>query len=146
MKRWLRWFLLLCSAQAFADGLQIREGFIRELPPGQTTSAAFMDLVNNGNKPIAIVGASSDSAATAELHAHQHSGGRMQMVQVKRLEIPARGHVLLAPGGHHLMLINLKRSLRAGEQVGITLFDEEGKFYTAKIPVVKVVGTDTPKH
>ena len=145
MNRVLICLLLLCSAKVFAGGLQIREGYIRELPPGQTTSAAFMDIVNSGDKPVAIVGANSDSAGSAELHTHQHSNGMMQMVPVKRLEIPARGHVLLAPGGYHLMLINLKHSLKSGELVGITLFDEEGKFYSAKIPVVKMVGTDSSK-
>lgn len=134
--------LALASAQVFAGGLQIREGYIRELPPGQMVSAAFMDIVNAGDKPVAIIGASSDSAASAELHAHQHSGGMVQMMPVKRLEIPAHGHVQLAPGGYHLMLINLKHALRAGEKVGVTLFDEEGKFYPVQIPVVKMVGTN----
>lgn len=146
MSRWFGLVLLLGVAPAFAGGLQLREGFIRELPPGQMISAAYMDLVNDSDRPVAIVAASSDSAGSAELHAHQHSNGMMQMQPVRRLEIPARGHVVLAPGGYHLMLINLKRSLRAGEQVGITLFDEEGKFYTAKIPVVKDVGANSPKH
>ena len=145
MSRWFGLVLLLGVAPAFAGGLQLREGFIRELPPGQMVSAAYMDLVNDGNRPVAIVAASSDSAGSAELHAHQHSNGMMQMLPVKRLEVPAHGHVVLAPGGYHLMLINLKHSLRAGEQVGITLFDEEGKFYTAKIPVVKDVGAKLPK-
>jgi copper(I)-binding protein len=145
MKRWLGLALALCATQVWAGGLQIREGFIRELPPGQSTSAAYMDLLNSGDRPIAIIGANSDSAASAQLHNHQHSNGMMQMVPVNRLEIPAHGHVLLAPGGYHLMLINLKHSLRVGDQVGITLFDEEGKFYPVKIPVVKVVGADSSK-
>ncbi|MDB6061696.1 MAG: hypothetical protein JWM78_1799 [Verrucomicrobiaceae bacterium] len=145
MQRLLMVLLLLCSTQVFAAGLQIREGYIRELPPGQTTSAAYMDLVNGSDKSIAIIGASSDSAGTAEIHNHQHNNGMMQMVAVRRLEIPARGHILLAPGSYHLMLINLKHSLHAGEQVGITLFDEQGKFYPVKITVVKTVGADAPK-
>lgn len=146
MARWLGLILLLGAVPAFAGGLHLREGFIRELPPGQMVSAAYMDLVNDSDRPVAIIAASSDSAGSAELHAHQHSNGMMQMQQVRRLEVPAHGHIVLAPGGYHLMLINLKRSLRAGDQVGITLFDEEGKFYTAKIPVVKDVGAKSPKH
>lgn len=137
--------LALCCAQAFAAGLEVRDGYVRELPPGQTTSAAFMELVNGSDKPIAIVGASSDAAATAELHSHTQRNGMLQMAPVRRLEIPARGRVQLAPGGYHLMLINLKRSLRAGDQVGITLFDEQGHFYKASVPVVKMVGAG-PQH
>ena|SRR5690606_2007555 len=145
MNRLLVCLLLLCSAQAFA-GVQLREGYIRELPAGQTTSAAFMEIVNDGDAPVAIIGASAEVAAVAELHTHEHRNGMMRMTQVKRLEIPAHGRIVLAPGGYHLMLINLKRTLRAGDQVDIKLFDEKGRFYAAKIPVVKMVGAEHSHH
>lgn len=132
--------LVLSSAFAQADSLQIREGYVRELPPGQSTSAAFMDVVNSGGRPVAIVAAVSDVSQSAEVHQHKHVNGSMSMEQVRRLVIPPRDHVLFAPGGYHLMLINLKRSLRAGENVTITLLDEEGKSYTARVPVVKMLG------
>ncbi|HEY3699470.1 MAG TPA: copper chaperone PCu(A)C [Spongiibacteraceae bacterium] len=140
-KRLLAGALMFCGANVFAGGVQIREGYVREMPPGQSTSAAFMNVVNGSDRPIAIVAAASDAAQAAELHTHSHDNGMMRMEAVKRLVIPARGHVQFAPGGYHLMLINLKRSLHAGENIGITLFDEEGKTYTAQLPVVKMVGT-----
>lgn len=132
--------LTLSSAMASAESLQIREGYVRELPPGQSTSAAYMDVVNGSNRPVAIVAAVSDAAQVAEVHQHRHVNGAMSMEQVRRLVIPARDHVLFTPGGYHLMLINLKRTLRAGDTVTVTLLDEEGKSYTARIPVVKMVG------
>lgn len=133
--------LIAGSAMAQAAGsLQIREGYIRELPPGQSTSAAYMDIVNTGDRPVAIVAATSDASQTAEVHVHRNVNGAMSMEMVKRLVVPARDHVLFAPGSYHLMLINLKRSLKAGDNVTITLLDEEGKSFTARIPVVKLVG------
>ncbi|MFT3931814.1 MAG: copper chaperone PCu(A)C [Spongiibacteraceae bacterium] len=131
---------LLACTLARADALQIREGYVRELPPGQSTSAAYMDVVNNSNRPVAIVAAVSDVSQSAEVHEHKHADGAMSMAQVRRLVIPAHDHVQFAPGGYHLMLINLKRSLRAGDNVKITLLDEEGKAYSAQIPVVKMLG------
>jgi copper(I)-binding protein len=145
MKR-LWWLLLVWSVGVNAGTLEIREGYVREMPPGQSTSAAFMKLVNTGDKPVAIVAAASDSAGSAEMHAHSQHNGMMQMKKVSRVEVPARGQLVFAPGGYHLMLINLKRSLKAGEQVGITLFDEQGKFYNAKLPVVNMVGESAEHH
>ena len=147
MKRWCCWLLwsgFLWNACVSAGTLEVRDGYVREMPPGQTTSAAFMQLVNSSDKPIGIVAATSDGAGSAEIHQSSQSGGTMQMRKVPRLEVPARGAVVLAPGGYHLMLINLKRSARAGEQVNITLFDDQGKFYSAKLPVVKIVGESAP--
>ena len=139
--KWLLMSLLIACGNggAFA-GIQIREGYVREMPPGQSTTAVFMDIVNSDNRPIAIVAATSDAAQTAEVHVHRHEGGSMRMEQVRRLLIPANGHVQLAPGGYHLMLINLKRTLYAGEKVNVTLLDEQGKAYSAELPVVKLVG------
>lgn len=132
--------LLLWSAVTRADALQIREGYVREMPPGQSTSAAFMKIANATSRPVAIVAAICDAAQATELHAHRQVDGAVRMDLVRRLVIPAKGQVELMPGGYHLMLINLKRSLHAGESINVTLFDEEGKMYTARLPVVKMLG------
>lgn len=133
--------LMLSSALAGAEALQIREGYVRELPPGQSTSAAYMDVINSSNRPVAIIGATSEVSQTAEVHQHRHVNGSMSMEHVRRLVVPAHDHVMFSPGGYHLMLINLKRTLRAGDNVTVTLWDEEGKSYTARVPVVKMIGT-----
>lgn len=135
----------LCSfvlAAGPADSLQIRESYVREMPPGQSTSAGFMKLVNTGKRPVALIGATSDGAGAVEIHQHLQKNGMMQMEKVMRLEVPAQGQLVFAPGGYHLMLINLKRSYRAGDKMNVTLLDEEGKMYTAVFPVVKMVEGD----
>jgi copper(I)-binding protein len=130
---------LSVSLGAAAQALRIESGHAREMPPGQTNSAAFMTLVNTGDRPVALVAATCDCADRAELHAHRHRDGMMSMERVARLEVPAGGRVALEPGGYHLMLLGLKRPLRAGEQVGITLLDEQGGAYSAQLPVVSLV-------
>lgn len=127
--------LVAVSTTAVAAPLAVEDGYVREMPPGQTVSAAFMVLHNTTAKPIAIVGAASDAADQAEIHNHRHSADGMRMEKVIRLEIPAEGRQSLQPGGYHLMLIGLKRPLKAGDTIGITLFDEMGKSYGAKLPV-----------
>jgi periplasmic copper chaperone A len=131
--------LMLCSAFALAESLQIREGFVREVPAGESTSAAFMNIVNVGARPVAIVAATSNAAQTTELHIYRRADKALRMEVVRRLVIPAHGQVQLAPDTYHLMLINLKRSLRAGESVNVILLDEEGKAYSARLPVVKML-------
>jgi len=52
----------------------------------------------------------------------------MQMRPIARLAVPAGGRVELKPGGYHIMLINLKRGLAAGEQIHIHLkFEHSGE-------------------
>lgn len=126
------------AALAAPATLVIRDAYVREMPPGQTVSAAFMTLQNDTAKPIAIVAASSDAADRAELHNHRHTADGMRMEKVVRLEIPAKGQQSLQPGGYHLMLLGLKRPLQAGQNVRITLIDEQGRTYGANVPVTRI--------
>lgn len=48
------------------------------------------------------------------------------MRNVKFLEIPARGRLELKPSGKHLMLLSLKRPLREGETIPLTLYFADG--------------------
>lgn len=139
--------LSLCAlASIAAPALVVREGYVREMPPGQTVSAAFMTLQNISAEPIAIVAASSDAADRAEIHNHRHTADGMRMEKVVRLEVPARGQQVLQPGGYHLMLMGLKRPLKAGEQIGITLIDERGREYAATLSVKRIDAVMSMPH
>ena len=55
-------------------------------------------------------------------------GGMMGMQPIARLEIPAGGTVELMPGSYHIMLIDLKQELKAGDKIEITLtFEKAGE-------------------
>lgn len=132
----------LSALPVVAGGLEIKDGYVREMPPGQSVSAAFMNLRNTTKQPIALVAATSDAADQAELHGHSQGAGGMRMHKVVRLEIPAGAEQALQPGGYHLMLMGLKRPLKAGDKVGITLLDEMGKSYSVSVPVTKMAGVE----
>ena len=83
----------------------------------------------------ALIAAASDAAGAVEIHESYQDMGMMMMRPVDRIEIPAGRKVEMKPGGYHIMLLNLKRDLKAGEVVNVTLqFDKAGK-----IPVQAVI-------
>jgi copper(I)-binding protein len=127
---------LLLAGAAHAGPLQAHDGYVREMPPGQSTTAAFVTLVNSGAAPVALVAASSAAADRVEIHTHRHGDGTTRMERVARVEVPANGQLQLQPGGYHLMLIDLSRPLRAGDRVAITLLDEKGGAHPVELPVV----------
>jgi copper(I)-binding protein len=52
----------------------------------------------------------------------------MMMRPVPKLGVPAGGKLEMKPGGYHLMLLNLKRQLKAGQVVNLTLvFEKAGR-------------------
>jgi copper(I)-binding protein len=70
--------------------------------------------------------------------AHQMGGGSgsmMTMRKVDRIAVPAHGTTSLEPGGYHIMLVGLKRTLAAGDEVQVTLTFASGRTLEVKATV-----------
>lgn len=90
--------------------------------------AVYVTITNRGGAADAVVAASSDAATSVELHETRNEGGVMKMQPLAKLEIPAGGQIEMKPGGHHVMLLGLKRDLKPGDHVNVTLtFEKAGK-------------------
>jgi len=127
-------------AGLYAQGVEVSGIYVREVPPNMPNSAAFMELKNLTDKPIALISAASGAANTVELHEHVNVDGMMQMRQIPKIDIPANGTTSLQPGGLHVMLIGLTQKLKAGENVSITLNFSDGESITLDAPVKQVAG------
>jgi copper(I)-binding protein len=102
---------------------------------GSGNGAVYAVLVNASTASDALVGVASDAAATAEIHETYRHMNMMMMRPVAKIDVPAGNKVEMKPGGYHIMLLNLKRDLKAGETIGVTLqFEKAGK-----IPVTATI-------
>ncbi len=120
-----------------ADSLTAREPYLLAVPPGVENTVAFMVLKNASATQHALTKASSPAARSTELHIHLQAKGMMEMRPVKQIDIPAKGETSLQPGGLHLMLIGLKKSLKEGDTVPLTLTFEDGSSKRINVPVKK---------
>lgn len=105
----------------------------RATPPGSKVAGGFVILENKGAAADRLIGGSSEVSAMFEVHEMAMNAGVMTMRSLdKGLEIPAGGKVELKPGGYHIMFIDLKRPLKAGETFkGELQFEKAGK-----VPVI----------
>lgn len=122
--------LLTASSPTFAAGdaerVTVADPYVRLMPPGARTTAAFMVLKNGGDQDARLVKAASAAAKTVELHTHLNEGGVMKMRQVPGIDIKAKGETALKPGGFHIMLIDPTAPLKDGEAVALTLGFADG--------------------
>ena len=127
-------FMLLALAQ-----VEVLPGWVRLLSPTAKTTAAYLTLVNRGDKPLRLLGAETPVAERVSLHETYHLQREGQTVMgmrpVPHLDIPPGGRVELKPGGYHLMLEGLKRPLEAGEKVELTLVFQGGLRVKVLLPV-----------
>lgn len=131
-------FASLVSSAALADTLSIEGAHVRAVPPVSTTTAAFMELHNQGSTDRLLVAASTPAARVAELHNHVDVDGVMQMRRVETIPMPAGERVSLAPGGYHLMLIDLVAPLHEDDRVELTLEFDGGDTRTLEAPVRRI--------
>lgn len=68
----------------------------------------------------------------------------MQMRPVDKVDVPARGRVAFEPGGLHLMLVDLQRPLRAGEQLALTFVFEGAGRVSVRAPIAPMGATQAP--
>ena len=100
-------------------------------PGAPSTAGGYVTVVNRGKTPDALISATADVAERVEVHETRNMSGMMMMEKVARVELAPGSRVELKPGSYHLMLIGLKRSLKPGETVNLTLeFERAGRIST----------------
>ena len=113
----------------------VKDAWVRGTVAQQKTSGAFMQITSaHGGRLVSV---QSPVAGLAEIHEMSMQGDVMKMHAVTGVDLPAGRPVDLKPGGYHVMLMNLKRPLKEGDIVPITLVIE-GKNGTRETLEVRV--------
>lgn len=122
-----------------ADGLTVTDPWAKAADSGMT--AAFGTLVNDTDADITITSASSD-ASRMELH-EMAMGDDGQMVMRPKeggFVVPAHGSLELAPGGQHVMFMDLTEALKPGADIDVTLIADGGRSWTFTFPIRTFTG------
>ena len=124
------------AGSAGAHGLEIEAAWTFETPSVADSHIAYLTIVNEAFHPEYLYIASTPVASRVELHqVTGASGVTSRMVRVKRLEIPLDDRLDMKRAGYHLMLIGVKRALKPGENIPISLTFGEGRVEKSSITV-----------
>jgi periplasmic copper chaperone A len=112
-----------------AGDLVITQAWSRATPGGAKVGGGYLTIENKGSTADRLIGGSADIAAKVQVHEMAMNNGVMTMRPIdKGLAIEPGKTVKLAPGGLHLMLLDLKSPLKQGDKVPLTLeFERAGK-------------------
>lgn len=112
-----------------AGDLVITQAWSRATPGGAKIGGGYLTIENKGSTPDRLIGGSSDVADKVQVHEMAMNNGVMTMRPLdKGLAIEPGKTVKLAPGGYHLMLLDLKSPLKQGDKVPVTLqFEKAGE-------------------
>jgi periplasmic copper chaperone A len=126
--------LLMLATPAWADDVKagdlvITQAWSRATPNGAKAGGGYLTIENKGSAPDRLLRGSADVAGAVQVHEMSMDNGVMKMRPLDNgLTIEPGKTVKLAPGGYHLMLLDLKGSLKQGDKLPITLeFEKAGK-------------------
>ena len=128
--------LIAVGGAAFAQQAQtgakvaVTQAWARATPGKSTIGAAYATLTASAGDRL--IAAATPVAGAAQLHQHTMENGVMKMRQVDAVPLPAGQAVTLSPGGYHIMLMDLKAPLVAGQSFPMTLtFEKAGTVETS---------------
>ena len=128
-------------AAVFGADVEIDGAYARASIPNVPNSAAFFVIKNNSDKDIAITSANSNIAEKNELHTHIKENQMMKMIKIEKLVVPAKSSLELKSGGDHVMLMGLKKELKAGDEISLELSFSDGDKKSIKVPVKDLAST-----
>jgi hypothetical protein len=124
----------ICGGPASAQQVKVGDlvldhAWTRATPGGAKVGGGYLTIENKGATPDKLTGGSSAIAGKVEVHEMAMDNGVMKMRPLKEgLAIPPGKSVTLAPGGYHLMLMDLKAPLKSGDKVPVRLtFEKAGE-------------------
>lgn len=134
------------SAAQTIGKLSIEAAWARATPAGAKVGAGYLTIRNTGTEADALVGVRADFAVRSEIHDMTITDGVMRMRELTDgLPIPPGGSVELKPGGLHVMFLDLKSGLKAGETVKVKLKFKSGAEGEAEFSVAPI-GASGPEH
>ncbi|NMZ31747.1 copper chaperone PCu(A)C [Pseudomonas protegens] len=104
---------------------QIEDAWVRATVPGQQASGAFMTITASSDSKL--LSAQSPVAKIVQVHQSTIKNDVMRMQPVEFVALPAGKAVVLDPHSYHIMLIDLMKQVKEGDQVLVNLTVENDK-------------------
>lgn len=119
--------------EAAAGSIAVENAWARATPKGAQVAAGYLIIKNDGEEPDRLVAASAGFAGRTEIHQSSMVDGVMKMRPVADgLAIAPKSTMTLAPGGYHLMFMDLAAPLNEGDSVSVELvFEHAGRVVAA---------------
>jgi copper(I)-binding protein len=124
------WPLLGMAAD---NGLTVEHAWARPASAGQV-GVIYLTVRDTG-APDQLIGVRTPVSDDAQLHESMMNGSVMQMRPLNAAPVAPGQPLVLAPGGYHIMLMHLKRPLKIGDAVPVTLIFQSAGAMTANATV-----------
>jgi len=104
-------------------------------PVTQASGSIYFRLQNDGSVPDTLADLSTPLSSHISMHATLGSTTGTMMMRVSDMQVPAKGEIVLKPGGTHVMLEDLNSLPKPGDHISVTLTFRRAGAITLAVPV-----------
>ena len=127
--------VLACGPQEQTEGIEVLRAVATEPISGR--AALYLTIKNHGPFGDVLDSVTTPVAGGSQLHETTREGGRSRMQRIGGVPLPVDSTIRLAPGGHHVMLMEVDPSVHPGDSVRATLFFRRYDTLSVAAPVVR---------
>lgn len=133
--------------QSPTGAIIVQDAMANAVPLAGGNGAIYFTVMNGTAQADRLVAVESDVAAATTLHESINDNNVVRMeARPDGFALPAGGMVELAPGGKHVMLMNLKQPLVEGEQITVTLRFEHATPISITVPILGLGSNMAGEH
>jgi len=129
------------GGEATVGDITVTDAWVRQPAEGQTASAAYGTITNNGDSDITVVGGSVSFDATVEIHETLMGDDAVMQMQERQdgFVIAVGATFTLEPSGPHVMMLDIDPADFV-DSVDVTLIFDDGTEITVMAPVRSIGG------
>jgi len=111
------------------DGIHIADAWAETVPDRPDVLRGYLSIISMDLKGDRLIGAHSPDAGSVELQTNVSTAGGTRAEALPEIRINPMGGADLTPGGHHLLISDIRKSPRSGDRISVTLiFETVGEF------------------
>jgi copper(I)-binding protein len=124
----------ISPAYACDMSFEITNAWVKPSLQGKDATAAFFNLKNTTGKTIKLTDVSSPAGIGA-IHNTTTENGALKMRQITEIAIPAGETVSFKPKSLHIMIERLKKPLKEGDKVKLSMYFDNNETVNVELPV-----------
>jgi len=119
--------ILFWATSAHAEGkLSVFDAWVRAAPPDTRMLAGYATLKNTGDTPIKLLTVQTDAFRQSSIHETVTEHDVTKMRELPRLDLAPGATIEMKPGGRHLMLVDPRHPIVAGDKIRMVFLLTDG--------------------
>ena len=129
-------FIHSSSSMEKNNKIALHGGYTFETFKGQKNTSVYISVFNDSKEDQIIKSVSTNLSKVSEFHTSLIMDDIRKMIKLEEITISANSSHFFQPGKDHIMVMNIKKKLKDGDEFDLEFVLEDGSILKSKIKVL----------